>query len=329
MKRTVLALATTAGLVGALVGCSAAPDGGVRAADDDRVKVVASTAVYGAIAEQIGGEHVEVVSIITSPTQDPHSYEASARDRLTVSGADLIIENGGGYDAFMTQLREDAGDPFVITAVEFSHDFPGSDARAHDDDHDDHADHDHAHRDAGFNEHGAGFNEHVWFDVHTMTHVAEAIAHDLSELLPDASDELTSAAAALHADLEELEAELEALHAEFEGTGVFVTEPVPGYLVVAAGLDDLAPAGFATAVEHGSDVPPATLLEAIRVIESGRVKLVLTNAQTGGAETQRIEDVAVDTGVPILTFTELIPAGSSYADWMRAAITDLADALRS
>ena len=115
---------------------------------------------------------------MSSTGQDPHSFEPSARDQLTVQRADLIIENGGGYDAFIDALIESSGSEApVITAVEFSHDWPdnaGHDAEsegAHTDEHGDHG-------------HVEGFNEHVWYDPHTVEHLAEGIAHELSELLP-------------------------------------------------------------------------------------------------------------------------------------------------
>ena len=161
MRKSLAALATVAAIT-ALAGCSTAT------ADDGKLQVVASTNVYGSIAAQIGGDHVAVTSLIDSAAKDPHGYEATARDRLAVQKADLVIENGGGYDAFMDELI-DGSDAVVITAAEFSHDYP--DAVVDDHDHDA----DHADEHAGHS-HIEGFNEHVWFDVHTVSHVAEQIA---------------------------------------------------------------------------------------------------------------------------------------------------------
>ncbi|MGB4135468.1 MAG: metal ABC transporter substrate-binding protein, partial [Microbacterium sp.] len=169
MKKAALALLAASAL--ALSGCS----GTAAPADDGRVQVVASTNVYGDLAATVGGDRVHVTSVIADAAKDPHSYEASARDRLAVSRADLIIENGGGYDAFMEELRDGSNAP-VITAVEFSHDYPGAEGHDHADEAHDHGtpgaeeDHDHAGHD-----HIEGFNEHVWFDVHTMIHVVEQI----------------------------------------------------------------------------------------------------------------------------------------------------------
>ncbi|MFB4352544.1 zinc ABC transporter substrate-binding protein [Microbacterium sp. LS_15] len=341
MKKPVVALALASVAALSLAGCSTTPAAGEGG--DDGITVVASTNVYGSLAAQIGGDRVEVESIITSATQDPHSYEASARDRLTVQKADLVIENGGGYDSFIDTLLQDAQDPHVVTAVEYSHDYPGNEGHDHADDEEghDHGDeaateeegHDHEHADGeegheGHN-HIEGFNEHVWFDPHTMVHVVEAIADELSELDPDGKDDFTANADKIVADLEGFEADLATLKTDAAGANVIITEPLPGYIAAAAGLTDVTPEGFAESVEEGTDVAPATLLATLDVISAGDVRAVLTNAQTGGAETQRVEDAATDAGIPLVAFTELLPEGSSYSEWMSDAIQSLADALQS
>src|SRR5690606_16204248 len=122
-------------------------------------------------------------------------------------------------------------------------------------------------------------------------------------------------------------AEIEQLHEDAAGARVFVTEPVPGLLVSAAGLEDIAPEGFAAAVEEGRDVAPAMLLAALDTIASGDVDAVLVNAQTGGAETARVEKAAEEAGVPVVLFTEQQPDGTSYAEWMHDAIASLSAAL--
>ena len=338
MKKPVVALTLASVAALALAGCSTSASG---EGDDGTITVVASTNVYGDIAAQIGGDRVEVESIITSASQDPHSYEASARDRLTVQKADLVIENGGGYDAFIDSLLQDAEDPHTVTAVEYSHDFPGNEG--HDEAEHDHAeesatdapeedahDHDHAEGEDGHegHDHIEGFNEHVWFDPHTMIHVVEAISDELSELDPDGAKDFAANADELVADLEGFETDLETIKADSAGTNVFITEPLPGYLAAAAGLTDVTPEGFAESVEEGADVAPAVLLESLKVIESGQVAALLTNAQTGGAETERVEAAAKDAGVPVVAFTELLEDGSSYSEWMSDAIQSLAAAVQ-
>ncbi len=341
MTRRILApLALAAASVLALAGCAGSA-GPAATSDDGKLQVVASTNVYGDIASAIGGDLIDVQSIITSFAQDPHSYEASARDQLTVSRAGLIIENGGGYDAFMDAIIESSGtEAPVITAVEFSHDWPGNDGHG-DHDHDADAtdaaspstssgaetpeasaDHDHAGHD-----HVEGFNEHVWYDPHTIAHVAEEIAHELGEL--DAANVATYQAnyETFAAGIEGIEGSLDALKAQHAGEKVFVTEPVPLYLTAAAGLENATPAAFSEAVEEGQDVPAATLLDAGRIISSGDVRVLIVNAQTGGAETDEVISKAKAAGIPVLEFTELVPDGDTYLTWMQANVAALADTL--
>src|SRR5690554_5933761 len=100
--RTKTSIIVAAALTVALAGCApqAAP------ADDGTISIVASTNVYGDLAQSVGGEHIEVTSIIDDPSQDPHSFEADARVQLALSKADIVIANGGGYDPFVEQLLD-------------------------------------------------------------------------------------------------------------------------------------------------------------------------------------------------------------------------------
>ena len=123
------------------------------------LSVVASTNVYGDIVKQIAGDKVEVTSIISDPAQDPHSYEANATTQLALSKADLVIENGGGYDDFVDTMLKTAsnGSVRVINAVELS----GKQAPA-----------------------GGELNEHVWYDFPSVAKVATAITGALSASAP-------------------------------------------------------------------------------------------------------------------------------------------------
>lgn len=317
---SLLALGAVSAL--ALTACAGSGDSpATSASPTETIDVVASTNVYGQIAEEIGGDAVTVTSIITSAAQDPHEFEPTAQDQLIVSEADLIIENGGGYDAFMDAMIEASGTTApVITAATFNHDYPGEDAAAEtEEDHADEEGHDHAHIE--------GFNEHVWYDPHTMEHLAEAIAEELSTLDPDNAELFETNAAAFIDEIAGLEASLDDIAAAHAGAGVFVTEPVPVYLIVAAGLENLTPEAFSEAVEEGQDVPPATLLEALGIIEDGSAKVVIANAQTGGAETTQVIDTADAQGIPVLEFTETLPEGQTYISWMQQNIAELVDAL--
>ena len=298
----------------ALTGCSSATGTAATGSpgSNGKIAVVASTNVYGQIASEVGGDHVDVTSIIASTSQDPHEFEATASDQLTVKRAQLLIENGGGYDPFLDSLVKAAGSSApMITAVTYSD----------------------AWKKAATNGESAqdgidGFNEHVFYDLATMKRVADAVAEQLGSL--DAADaaEFTANAAALGDRIGKLEDQLATIAAAHDGEKVFVTEPLPLYLTAAAGLSNATPPEFSEAVEEGQDVPPATLLQALGLIDDRSVSVVITNAQAGGAETTQVQQHAEAQSIPVLSFSEILPESTTYVEWMQDNVDALAKALQ-
>ncbi|WP_349899161.1 metal ABC transporter solute-binding protein, Zn/Mn family [Parafrigoribacterium soli] len=275
-----LAIAATA-----LAGCSSS----TSPKDDGVISVVASTNVWGDVAKQIGGDAIHVTSIISDPAQDPHSYEANAQVQLALSKADIVIENGGGYDDFARTLLGGAGNSTaqVLNAVNIS----------------------------GYQ--STGLNEHIWYDFPTVRKVAARIARSLTAL--DASRAATFAANARAFDtaLGGLEADEAAIKAgPAAGQGVAITEPVPLYLLTASGLVDKTPDAFSEAIEAGTDVAPDVLRQTLALLKEHRVALLAYNKQTGGPETDQVLAAAKAAGVPAIGMTETLPDGKDYIGWM-------------
>ncbi|ONI60984.1 hypothetical protein ALI44B_10690 [Leifsonia sp. ALI-44-B] len=336
MKKTALGAMVATPLVAALIltGCSST---GGSTADSGKVQIVASTNVYGDIAKQVGGDDVEVTSLITSAAQDPHSYEASAQDRLAVSRADVVMENGGGYDPFVDTLL-DAGSTegvVVINASELSGLMPGHEGEEHDHEHeestsspaaeaesteaaDEHEGHDHI----------EGFNEHVWYSFSAMDEVAHELAHELGEKDAANAETYEKNYEAFSAQLKELEASAEALKPQAEGKGAAITEPVPLYLLEEIGLQNKTPDAFSEAIEEGTDVSPSVLQETLAIFSNHEVALLAYNEQTSGPETAEVEKAAKDAGIPVVSFTETMPEGDTYVSWMTANIEAVSDVLK-
>ena len=74
------------------------------AATGGRPNVVAAENVWGSIAAQLGGDRVTVTSIIDNPNADPHDYEPTTEDARAMAAANLVIENGVGYDPWAQRL---------------------------------------------------------------------------------------------------------------------------------------------------------------------------------------------------------------------------------
>jgi zinc/manganese transport system substrate-binding protein len=281
------------------------------------INVVASTNVYGDIAGVIGGDKVSVTAIITKTSQDPHSYEATAQDRLAISKAELVIENGGGYDGFLHKMADDSniGHGNILTAVEVAGLAPEeghTESAAADDTHD--------------HQHGA-FNEHVWYSLDAMGKLADSLAAKMGELEPGSAAQFTANAAAFKSGVDGLNARLAALKAKAAGAPVAVTEPVPVYLLEAAGLENRTPEDYTAAIEEGSDVPPAVLKAATELAGSADIRFLAYNEQTEGPQTEALKKAAEAAGVPVLDFSETLPEGKTYLQWMTDNVDNVSKVL--
>lgn len=300
LRLIVPAIALVAGLAACANGAAAGSPSGTASAGGT-VAVVASTNVYGDLAATVGGSAVSVTSIISDPSADPHSYQASAQTQLALSKAVLVIENGGGYDDFVdTMVGALPHRPPVIDAVQVS----GKTATA-----------------------GQPLNEHVWYDVPSMVLVVQQISTSLQQLDPAHASLFAANAAALTTQLHGLESSLSGLKAAHAGEGVEITEPVPLYLLDAAGLVNRTPAEFSAAIEDETDVSPAVLQQTLQLFSSHAVAALVYNAQTTGAQTQQVIDAAKRADVPTVPVTETLPAGDTYVTWMQSNVAALNQAL--
>ncbi|WP_019158732.1 metal ABC transporter solute-binding protein, Zn/Mn family [Brevibacterium senegalense] len=311
-----------------LAGCGGETQ---AAGDGDGTTVVTSTNVYASLVEAVAADtEVEVEPIIDDAAQDPHEYEASSRDQLTLSRADMVVMNGGGYDGFVTTMLDALDtEPAVVDAVSVS-DLPGAAevaAGGHDHEGEDseegHAGHDHAGHD-----HGPGsFNEHVWYSIATMVSLVEEVEHHLAEVAPDDAAAFQENAQALTDELTGLQSRVEELAGEHEGEAAAVTEPVALWLFEDLGLTNVVPEDFVYSVEAGSDVSPLVVAEATEALETQDVQVFAYNSQTSGPEADALHEIAVDQGVPVVEMTETIQTDDDYVTWMTGIVDSVEQAL--
>lgn len=329
--RTPRALALAAAvLLGGSVLTACGTDGDAGTGDDGPT-VVASTTVYADIAEQVAGGSASVESVISDPAADPHSYEASPADAAAVAGADLVVYNGAGYDAFVDMALDNAGDVPVVRGVDEFERVTGASVDGHDhaeEDHvegdgaegsgaeDDHADH--AHEAAG--------NEHVWFSLPTAAAVAERVAEELAAIDSGNAEQYRDNARAFADALTPLEAQLDEIH----DRGHFPyaqTERVGAHLFEAAHLTDLTPRGFLASVEDDTDPSAADLAAVLDLLAERRVAFLAFNTQTETSVTARLRDAAEDADLVVVDLTETLPEGVDYIGWMTGIVDDVSGAL--
>lgn len=314
-----------------LAGCGGES---TAAGDGDGTTVVTSTNVYASIVSAIAGDAVEVEPIIDDAAQDPHEYEATSRDQLTLSRADMVVMNGGGYDSFVTTMLNALDtEPVVVDAVSVS-DLPGA-AEAAESGHDHDHSHDHgsegededAHDHEG-HDHGPGsFNEHVWYSIPTMISLVDAIEAQLAEVAPDDEAQFEENAQTLHGQLEDLQSRIDELAQDHDGEAAAVTEPVALWLFEDLGLTNVIPDDFVYAVEAGSDVSPVVVADATEALETEDVQVFAFNPQTSGPEADALLDAADEQGIPVVEMTETIQTDDDYVTWMTATVDAVEQAL--
>ena len=306
MKIRSLAIVTAAVLV--LSGCATTgPEAKPTQTPFDGITIVASTNVWADIAKSIGGDRVQVVSIIENFAQDPHSYEASARDQLAVNDADLIVANGGGYDAFIEALAKASGDKDIIFAY-----LPEELAK----------------EDGGHNHDHSDGNEHVWYDFHVAEDFANRLAAELAVLDTDYSSDYSDNLIDFQGEIEILEDRIAAVSGKYSGASFVASEPVANYLLLELGLEDLTPKSFSQAIEEELDVSAKDLLAIQKLLKAKAVDVFVVNPQTGSVQINGLVSLAKQNGISIVELSELLPEASRYFDWMDLNIANLEAALR-
>ena len=325
----IAAIAAAAGLV--LAGCGTGD--AESTGSGDKLKVVTSTNVYADLASQVAGDAADVEPIISDASKDPHDYEATSNDQLKLSKADVVIVNGGGYDAFMTTLLEAADkDPKVVNGVEVS-ELPGAEENSANEPHDhDHGEegHDHDHGEEGHDhdhDHGA-FNEHIWYSVSAMKNVVGSIEETLSEEDPDNKAAYEENADKLQGELDGLMKKADEVKKTGEGKKSAATEPVALWLFEDLGLETITPQKFLSAVEAGSDAAPVVLKQAQDQVKNKEVAVLGFNPQAVNEQAETLRKSADDAGVPVVELPETLNEGETYVDWMGSHIDDVEKALK-
>jgi zinc/manganese transport system substrate-binding protein len=264
-----------------------------------KLDVVAAENTYGNIASQIGGPHVSVTPILTSPTADPHLFEPGTSTGLAVADAKVVLQNGLGYDAFMTRLENAAPSKsrVVVTMADV------------------------------LSVHGKAANPHLWYDVPRLDRIATAIAAAFAQADPEHAAPYRRGLHRFEHSLAPLRHEVATIRARFGGAPVAYTEPVPGYLVAAAGLRNLAPASFTRLIEEGTEPSPSAFAAMSNLVAHHRIRVLLYNSQAVSPITAQLRAAAQKAGIPVVPVSETLPPALTFQQWQLGQARALAAAL--
>jgi zinc transport system substrate-binding protein len=264
------ALPTTGLLLAVLAaGCGGGGDG-----EGGRTTVAASFAPLAEVAEQVGGEAVDVTDL-TPAGAEPHDVELAPDEVDELLDADLAVVLGGGFQPAVEDLVDQRDGPTVVVLDALEVDVEG----------------------------GEEGDLHVWLDPTQQIRIVEAVAAALAEVAPGDAEDVEAAAGRYRSELEELDSGLAARLAGCERDLVVTSHDAFGPLTRRYGLRSESLAG----PSPGAEPDPATLAELTDLVAEEGVTTVFTEplVDPGAAEAlAREAGVTTDVLDPIESRTE-------------------------
>ncbi|MHB8220347.1 MAG: metal ABC transporter solute-binding protein, Zn/Mn family [Acidimicrobiales bacterium] len=291
----VLALAGVAGTAGMLSACSTAGSSGAAGggAAGSVIPAVGAENTYANVISQVGGRYVRVTAVESNPNTDPHTFEASPSVAGEIAAADVVVQNGLGYDTWATRIEAAAPNPRRrVIDVQTLLGLPDSTP-----------------------------NPHLWYEPSTMPAVAAALAKDLSALDPTHAAAFRANAAAFDRSLDPWDRAIAAFKAAYPRTPVAVTEPVGDGMLEAAGCDILTPSSLQAAIMNGTDPSPQDVTTEENLFRDHRVKAFVYNEQVTDSLTASFLSLARQDKIPVVGVYETMPTpGYDYQSWMLAEV---------
>lgn len=291
-------LATASALV--LAGCG----GGPSAADDDEVPVVLTTfTVLADIAENVGGEHVQVESI-TKVGAEIHGYEPTPGDVAKASGADLVVDNGLHLEAWFEQFVDQADVPHVVASdgvepIDISED-----------------------ADAGTP------NPHAWMSPMNVQVYVDNMVEAFSDLAPEHAEDFADNGEAYKTELQEVQDDLtEELEQLPEDQRALVTcEGAFSYLTRDAGLAEQ----YIWPVNAEQEATPQQISRAIAFVQERDVPAVFCESTVSDKPMQQVvsaTDAEFGGTLYVDSLSEADGPVPTYLDLIRHDADTITDAL--
>lgn len=261
-----------------------------NAASHSTIHAIGVENEYADVIKQIGGPYVDVTALLSNPNTDPHTFEASPRVASQLSKAQLIVQNGVGYDDWADKLIKAHATPSQkVINVQHLLKLPDD-----------------------------TWNPHLWYNVKTMPVVADAIAKQLSALMPSEAAVFKANATAFKASLAPWYNAIDSFKKAHPHTAVAVTEPVSDYLLEAMGISIKTPKGLQTAVMNGVDPSPQDVSTQNTLLSQHHVHAFVYNQQVTDSLTSSFLSNAHAHNIPVVSVYETMPVGYHYQSWMLA-----------
>ena len=259
----------------------------------DPLTVVASVNQWGSLAQEIGGDHVKVTSIINSSNVEAHDYEPSTAEIAQLTAANIAVVNGGHYDEWATKALSSAKSVQSVNAASI----------------------------IGASE---SDNPHLWFSSDARKAVAESLKKTYAQLLPASKDYFQKQYDAWLKSETELDNTMNEFKNKYADTPYAATESVAYYLYSDLGLKDVTPEGYANASANESEPTAADLQAFQSIIEGHQIKFLVNNPQESSDATNMLTGTAGKSDIPVVNITEQIPSQyTTLHAWIKALVENL------
>lgn len=261
-----------------------------KAANDGNavITVIASSNQWGSLAKDLGGEYVDVTSILNNTGTDAHDYEPTTNDISKIQNAQVAVVNGAGYDDWALKAAQQSSKTLVIDAADVS----------------------------GVK---TGDNPHIWFSANARIKTADAITADYIKLQPEHKAQFEQLHKTWLDEEQQLDKDLKELAKDKGSKNYAAVESVAQYLAEDMGLTDVTPKGYKQAAANESEPTPSDIKEFTELLKKGDMRMLVTNSQEPSEMNEQLVSAADSGNVPVVDVTEQMPEQyKSLHEWMRA-----------
>ncbi|CAK7192847.1 Manganese ABC transporter substrate-binding lipoprotein [Commensalibacter sp. Nvir] len=262
------------------------------------IQVVAAENMYGNVAQQLGGQHVQIDIILNNPDEDPHLFELTPNVGKTLSQAEVIIKNGLGYDSWIDRLlnKYNVKQKHVISVQQLLKDKDGG-------------------------------NPHLWYNIASIEALSNQLTLIYKTLQPEHKSFFTKQHSNFINQLVQLNERIKKIKSFSSKVPIAATEPVFGLMAKQLGFI-VKEEPYQWTVMNNGEPTAKQMAQFQQDLKSHSVKILFYNNQVVTPATEQLKKLAEQTNIPVIGVSELMPASLTYQSWMNQVLDEVENVLK-
>jgi ABC-type Zn uptake system ZnuABC Zn-binding protein ZnuA len=260
----------------------------LAASPAEPLNIVVTIPVLKDLAQQIGGDHVRVTSLLNG-YENEHTYSPRPSDLVAVRKARLLFEVGIGLEVWVSSLVKNAGSPSL----------------------------------RGQNTAGSGGNPHIWMDPENVAIMLRHITEALIAADPAHATDFRDRQAVYLQQLDRIRKELSDRVKQLPDRRFVAHHPAWPYLARRFGFDVAA----TIQLQSGTEPSALQLQTLISKIKKDRIKVIVSEIQLSQKLPELLAKETKARVVVLTTLPGGLPGTETYLDMLRYNVLQLANAL--